>query len=317
MAISGSIVTPGDVVNVTYSGGIQQINIQMDGLYKLEVWGASGGNTKARWNDDGEIDDVSHSGGLGGYSYGYIMLKKDTILYVVCGGVGESDTDFPSAAHFPRYRSGGYNGGGQGYSHNWPAFTTKGSGGGGATHIALIDGILSTLKNDIDKILIIAGGGGGSYSRIRGIGNSVIHGNGGGGGGLTGGNGVSFHGTNGGNGGTQSEGNAFGLGKSGKTTQEGSNGGGGGGLYGGNCIDEGSAGGGSGYIGGVPEIEIGGIKYSPTTSSGQNAGNGKASITLIAATKDGSSVYAGTQKTNVMAGTAETIKIYAGNAAVG
>ena len=56
MALSGSV---GSYQEFGYTGGMQSVTIPADGIYKLEVWGAQGGNTK---------------GGLGGFSSGLIIL---------------------------------------------------------------------------------------------------------------------------------------------------------------------------------------------------------------------------------------------------
>lgn len=69
------------------------------------------------------------TGGLGGYSASYVKLKKHTPIYIVAGGVN------------------GYNGG---YG-----------GGGGATHIAISDGTYFNLQDFDNDLLVIAGGGAG------------------------------------------------------------------------------------------------------------------------------------------------------------
>ena len=70
------------------------------GTYKLEVWGAQGGN----------------SGGKGGYSVGTITLVGNETLYFYVGGAGSKGT-------------GGFNGGG--------STGSDGGGGGGATDIRI------------------------------------------------------------------------------------------------------------------------------------------------------------------------------------
>ena len=186
------------------------------GTYKLETWGAQGGNF----------------GGYGAYSAGIVSLNSGDILYANVGGSGSGVT-------------GGYNGGGTALA--------GGYGGGGATHIASESGLLSTFSSKLSSILIIAGGGGGNGAAGAGGNGGGINGGSGvdgacsskAGGGATqtsGGSCVDGYWCNNG---------SFGIGGAGKG---GNNGGaGGGGLYGGgagtggDCY--GGGGGGSGYIG--------------------------------------------------------------------
>lgn len=266
MAITGTIVNPGDYVEVSYSGGIQQYEIPFDGLYQLEVWGASGGGSY---------------GGKGGYSKGYVVLNKNTNLFIVVGGNGDYVYQRSGAV------AGGYNGGGRGQCGS--SERNNGSGGGGATHIAKITGTLASIGAtsfvDNGNGYIVAGGGGGGASF------DSPYPYGGNGGGLTGSNGTTVVPyADGGQGGTQSAGGAPGLSATGGTFGAGgypnhiySCGGGGGGLYGGGASGQGTGGGGgSAYIGGVPSITYKGTTYAPETTNGINTGNGKATITYVA-----------------------------------
>jgi len=225
--------------NYSYTGGVQTYSVTQDGIYKLEVWGAKGGN------GNGAV------GGNGGYSVGYKRLSAGQTIYVVVGGQGTATTGTAS---------GGYNGGGACRA----GAGTRGSGGG-ATHMAFVTGTIKAIGKTTfnQQGLIVAGGGGG------GCDESVA---GGSGGGTSGGNGQS-------SGGTQTSGYAFGQGYS--DTSAGWTSGGGGGYYGGTDNRGYSAGGGSGWIGGVPSFTYKGSTYSSSTSNGGNAGNGKATITLV------------------------------------
>ena len=113
--------------------------VPQDGTYELETWGAQGGTA---------VD--SCDGGYGGYSYGQVELKKGDILYINVGGVGTCNVSSSS--------KGGYNGGGDALSRN----NYKMCSGGGATHIATKSGLLKTLSDSTDSILIVSGSGGGS-----------------------------------------------------------------------------------------------------------------------------------------------------------
>ena len=107
-----------------YSGSVQQFNIPQDGRYKLEVWGAQGGNVSGK------------TSGKGGYSKGTLTASKNTILYVVVGGRGTYGS------------TGGYNGGGGSGSSNAAV-------GGGGTDIRIG-------SNSLYARVIVAGGGGGA-----------------------------------------------------------------------------------------------------------------------------------------------------------
>ena len=239
----------GDTVfNFDYTGGEQTFIAPVSGTYKLETWGAQGGNYKDTYN-------------VGGYSIGFAILKFGKILFVNVGGVGNTSSTEKSV--------GGYNGGGLAYYQPGYKGSRFFSSGGGATHIATISGLLSSLEDNKEKILIVSGGGGGSF-----YGNDTLD-VGGTGGGYIGGNGTQHNfgwGTYG-NGGTQSSGgyaycdesSCSGWKESNSTktiSRKGSFGhggdslegtpgtGGGGGYYGGGgSIHVQSGGGGSGYIG--------------------------------------------------------------------
>ena len=118
-----------DEFTYDYTGNYREFIAPKTGYYKLETWGASGGNT-----------DSSYIGGKGGYSTGIIQLQKGEKLYIHVGGTTTTT-------------AGGYNGGGASLAYR---------GGGGATHIATKNGLLKSLSSSKDSILIVAGGGGGA-----------------------------------------------------------------------------------------------------------------------------------------------------------
>lgn len=247
----------GTVTNFEYTGNIEEFEAPAAGMYKLEVWGAKGG-------------DGNGTGGKGGYSNGYVYLNKGQTIYICCGGAGVKTTGTAN---------GGYNGGGKGIVGDVNYSKNCGSGGG-ATHIAKRTGLLSSLSSYKSDILIVAGGGGGAGGRDSSVGTL----NGGTGGGTNGGSGTYTSeyflcGT----GGSQSAGGGStdyfgGIGSFGKGGSPAGypGAGGGGGLYGGGSghyyNGASSAGGGSGYIGGVS---------SGSTRNGENNGNGKAAITYV------------------------------------
>ena len=137
------------VFDFDYTGTEQVFTAPKTGTYKIETWGAQGGNSSVN----------AYYGGYGSYSIGNIFLEENKDLYINAGGQGAS-------ACLKSICVGGYNGGGNSGAYmddnrNWNA------GGGGATHIATKSGLLNTLENYKDKIIIVSGGGGGATNRMN------------------------------------------------------------------------------------------------------------------------------------------------------
>ena len=211
-----------------YTGSYQEFVAPFPGSYKIELWGASGGNNTT-------------SAGNGGYTSGTITLTEGDKLYIYVGGTGSFTRESVS-----EYKAGGYNGGG---STNGQACCGRTYGsGGGATDIRLKNGEWNDIASLASRIMVAGGGGGG----FNGTG-------GGAGGGLTGQNAQTSNGYGPGPGATQTSGGintveakpsgSFGVG--GYYGNSGLSTGGGGGYYGGSGshhID--AAGGGSSYISG-------------------------------------------------------------------
>ena len=209
------IATPTKSVDFDYTGTEQVFTATVSGTYKLETWGAQGGNTKY---------DV---GGYGGYSSGNFELKENGKIYINIGGQGTSNNNYgPVLKLLP----GGYNGGGDVAVYEECCGGHMIAAGGGATHIALQSGLLSSLENGVSKILIVSGGGSGGFSHH----SAEYDYHAGSGGGYIGVKSNSY------NAGTQSSGYAFGQGGQPIDLARQS---GGGGYYGG------TGSGGSGYIG--------------------------------------------------------------------
>lgn len=120
----------GTVKGFSYTGDVQAVTLKK-GLYKLEAWGAQGG--------DGRMEDtdtvVAGTGGKGGYTTAtFEVTDKMKTVYVYVGGKGGTAT---SARY--TYGKGGWNGGGIGgteLSSN-EAIVENGAGGGGMTHFTL------------------------------------------------------------------------------------------------------------------------------------------------------------------------------------
>ena len=241
--------TPGAIWEYNYTGGVQTFTVPCNGTYKLEVYGAQGGNNVG-------------IGGKGGYAYGNVSLNKPNSLYIYVGGQGVSasitgsyDSTIFSGG------TGGYNGGGNGKSFwhkdgvSYEFHYNLDAGGGGATHIATTNrGILANYKSYQTEVLLVAGGGGGAYYNDEPNENGDYD---------------NIFSVDGGAGGTAG-GYDFGTGQSGQFNY--GTGGGGGwssGLSGG---DRNASTGGTNYIGNLT---------NSSSQSGIRAGNGYAKITLV------------------------------------
>ena len=161
------------------------------GTYKLEVWGAQGGNVRN--------GSTITNGGYGGYTTSIVTLTQGDTLFITLGGHPDDiiTSSTPSA-----YIDGGYNGGGRGIGCSG---TTCGASGGGATHIALNSGLLTTFSSNENRpnlLIVAAGGGGAGHENVGYVGGSA--------GGYVGSTGTSRSGGNpsaqAGQGGTQSSG---------------------------------------------------------------------------------------------------------------
>ena len=119
-----------------YTGGVQTFTAPLNGTYKLEVWGAQGG------------EDGGNAGGKGGYSYGNYVLSKNAHLYVYVGGDGCYGRD---------ERCAGWNGGGV------PGNRDYSGGGGGATDMRTTNGAWNDTTSLNSRIIVAGGGGGGGW----------------------------------------------------------------------------------------------------------------------------------------------------------
>ena len=278
----------GHVWSFSYTKGAQTFSVPCDGIYKLQVWGASGGQDPFVTNHP----NVGSHSGKGGYATGTISLTETTGLYIFVGGTATG-------------LSGGYNGGGKGKNGTYEGTYFTGWGGGGATHISTTNNPIPSNKTSAANCrwnnsgtLIMAGGGGGADDghnlEDQNDGHGTIggwnDGEGGAGGGSSGGNIKKGGKTTSGFSGTQTSGFARGCGGSPIYTNfdwEGA--GGGGGWYGGlpSPNDQSGAGGGSGYVDSskLSSTSLVNGKSSFVSPSGGNEtghfGNGYARITLV------------------------------------
>lgn len=265
------------VWSFNYTGNSQSFTIPCNGSYKIELWGAQGG------------DFLTILGGRGGYVSGNISLTKSTAIYIYVGGnPGTSET-------------GGYNGG-ESLSAGQSAY---GRAGGGATDIRLSSGLWNDSNGLKNRIIVAGGGGGANYRNYADQACGYGQGAGGYGGGLTGGTGETTNHTNTSNctygwgvgtGGTQTLGGVYnnysstGTLNSSVTTgsfgsaeySNGSQSGGGSGYYGGGASAHGGAGGGSSFVSGYSGCNA--INSDGTASGQPNHFSGKifTSISMIA-----------------------------------
>lgn len=250
-----------------YNGSSQTFNVQCDGIYKIELWGASGGNTK--YNLDGTGATVY--GGTGAYTTGEVSLDSGNSIYIYVGGKGQDGGVLNGSQTI-----GGYNGGGNGMVAR--ASEQNSGAGGGSTDIRLKSGSWSNSDSLKSRIMVAAGGAGASNWT-----NAVSGGYGGSLSGAVGNlnvgsvfNNVAIGGSqiSGGAGGGSASGGLgsngqFGIGGAANATHGSGGGsgyyGGGGGGYIANGVSSGS--GGSSFISGYPGCNAIDINGNPTNQS--------------------------------------------------
>ncbi|MDR2063493.1 MAG: IPT/TIG domain-containing protein, partial [Candidatus Nomurabacteria bacterium] len=116
----------------TTCGSYQTFTANVNGDYKLDVYGAQGGTASSK------------TGGKGGFSTGKVALNVGDVLYVYVGCAGSTGS------------AGGWNGGGG------AASTTSSGTGGGASDIRLVANASPTNLTSLQSRIIVAGGGAGS-----------------------------------------------------------------------------------------------------------------------------------------------------------
>ena len=162
----GKSIPVGTVYNFDYTGSVQEITLPK-GKYKLQCWGAQGGNVTGTY---------AVNGSKGGYSEGVLTLTKTTKLYVFVGGQGTAYTSSASQTS-TSVVNGGWNGGGAGIRTSvYNSGDTDGRsfprGGGGATDISTVTSSMSyssgrTTRDSASLLArcIVAGGGAGASAR--------------------------------------------------------------------------------------------------------------------------------------------------------
>ena len=221
------------------------------GIYKLKIWGASGGSCLR--------DGITSEGGKGGYATGALIVHSPSkILFLHLGG--HHDTSDSDSIPLPCYNGGGS-----------PALNIDGPGGGASDFRTQNGNWTETLSS---RILVAGGGGGGRTIKP----NRYIGGNGGGETGTEGQGETtpSRYGTPDGVDGAEPtsshQDGKFGVGGSGWGT-------GGGGWFGGSTHENAAGGGGSGHINPTEIVSYFDVKAS--TSLSEHVGAGRAIITIL------------------------------------
>nr|DAE18528.1 MAG TPA: Glycine rich protein [Myoviridae sp. ctgpD8] len=154
LVLKGKIYPVGTVFNFDYTGTVQEVTLPA-GQYKLQCWGAQGGNSGS----------YSGTGSKGGYSEGQLTLTEPTTLYIFVGGKGASSGNGGWNGGGGSTGSSSYDSGGT-YGKSYPAC------GGGATDIATVtsDMAYSSKRNNRSAAsllsrCIVAGGGAGASAR--------------------------------------------------------------------------------------------------------------------------------------------------------
>ena len=176
----------------TFTGDVQYLDIEEDGVYEMKLWGAGGGGA----GGTSHADVTLRYGGAGGFSSGTVNVTKGERLEVVVGGGGgggQRPYRILYSTNHGETGAAGYGGGGYGTGHEiWRL-----GGGGGRSSVRVFSS-----GGSVPRDIAYAGGGGGGggcnhkyYSYC----GSQVSPHGGSGGGLSGSS--SYQG---GGGGTQS-----------------------------------------------------------------------------------------------------------------
>lgn len=165
IVLKGKSYPVGTVFNFAYTGSVQEITLPK-GCYKLQCWGAQGGNVSGSY---------TATGSKGGYSEGVLTLTKPTTIYVFVGGQGTSS----STSNTSGTANGGWNGGGAAVRYSsYNSGDTYGESyprpGGGSTDMCLVTSTMNYLSGRTNRSsasllsrFIVAGGGAGASATYR------------------------------------------------------------------------------------------------------------------------------------------------------
>ena len=171
--VSNSVTTSGSSATFNFKGEPEQISLYQ-GKYKLEVWGAKGGDSTGETCYKGSnytrYLQSSVQGGLGGYSQGILNLNKNETVYVYVGGKG-----CPSDSSDGSVTKGGFPDGGGTKTGHYSGITTVPGTGGGSTSIRIGS------NTNYSRVIVAGGGGGASgccqFADPGGFGGGQVGGN--------------------------------------------------------------------------------------------------------------------------------------------
>lgn len=163
IVLKGKTYPIGTVFNFAYTGSVQQVTLPK-GRYKLQCWGAQGGNVTGSY---------TATGSKGGYSEGVLTLTEPTTIYVFVGGQGTSSSTSSTSGT----ANGGWNGGGA--STRYSSYNSDNifgesypRAGGGATDMCLVTSTMNYSSGRTNRSsasllsrFIVAGGGAGASAR--------------------------------------------------------------------------------------------------------------------------------------------------------
>ncbi len=141
-------------IEYDYSGAYETFIVPIDGVYKIELWGASGGFRSKTIADSGH----------GAYVKGNIKLEKDEELFIYVG-------------EYPSYYSGNCLATNPNTAFNGIKIGSCTSGGG-ATDARLTEGEWDNFDSLKSRIMVAAGGGAASYEGSGGYGGELVGGDG-------------------------------------------------------------------------------------------------------------------------------------------
>lgn len=257
----------GQVLNYSYSGSIQTVTL-LPGTYRVEAWGAQGGNA------------YGHQGGKGAYAVSYITITESTDYKILVGQQGGSGN-----------MNGSWSGSGGGggtfitTSSNIP-IAVAGAGGGSAGYEDGYPGLSTQLSGSTNNGVGYGGSGGqsGNGGGFYGNGSAATSSWGAGGNSFISGGAAQTS--------NMSTGNPFGGFGGGGSSHGNSGGGAGGGGYTGGkgCAQDNYAGwGGGSYFIGVNGSALAGTATMKSPSGSTevgHSGNGYAKITSLTAVKE-------------------------------
>ena len=124
---------------------MQTFTAPLNTTYKIECWGASGGNSYEVTNPEHTKFTNTVYGGKGAYCSGMVAIPYNLGLYVYVGQSGEETMEHT------------FNGGGT------AGMQSDGRSGGGATDVRLTEGNTWNEFNSLKSRIIVAAGGGGAH----------------------------------------------------------------------------------------------------------------------------------------------------------